>query len=89
MRPDPAPAAEGGCLCNSIRYRISATPLRAKPLSLQIVPTCPPAPVRCVDRDQLQRFHHCRRRSGPLPLVTARGQNLLREMWNAADLPAR
>ena len=27
MRPDPAPAAEGGCLCKSIRYRISATPL--------------------------------------------------------------
>lgn len=27
MRPDPTHVAEGGCLCNSIRYRISATPL--------------------------------------------------------------
>jgi hypothetical protein len=27
VRPDPAPAPEGGCLCKSIRYRISATPL--------------------------------------------------------------
>jgi hypothetical protein len=27
VRPDPTPVAEGGCLCNSIRYRITAVPL--------------------------------------------------------------
>ncbi len=27
MRPDPTHVTEGGCLCKSIRYRISATPL--------------------------------------------------------------